>query len=50
MSNNGIDIHPTKRHIGQGGSRLLLHLSTGIAFLSGNSLYSWLLVDLSTLY
>jgi hypothetical protein len=50
MSDSDINSHPTKRHIGQGGSRLPLHLITGIAFFSGNSLYIWLLGDLSTLY
>ena len=50
MSNSDTSSHPTKRHIGPGGSRLPLHLITGIAFFSGKSLYNWLLGDLSTLY
>ena len=50
MSNSDINSYPTKRHIGQGESRLLLHLIAGIAFFSGNSLNIWLLGDLSTLY
>ena len=50
MSSNGINSHPTKKHIRQGGSRLPLHLVTGIAFFSGSSLFIWLVGDLSTLY
>ena len=50
MSDSAINNQPTKRHFGQSGSRLPLHLITGIAFFSGNSLYSWLVGGLSTLY